>query len=67
MIRTANEINNEIILFHFLSSCCLNVIIYFYFEYEIASLICDEDKHNCVYFDEISNKILRNILNQKTT
>ena len=32
-------------------------------EDEIASLSCDEDKHHWVYFDEISQKILRNSLN----
>ena len=30
-------------------------------EDEIASLTCEEDKHHWVYFDEISNKILRNV------
>ena len=30
-------------------------------EDEIASLTCDEDKHHWVYFDEISQKILRNV------
>lgn len=30
-------------------------------EDEIAYLSCDEDKHYWAYFDEISNKILRNI------
>lgn len=30
-------------------------------EDEIISLACDEDKHHWVYFEEISNKILRNV------
>ena len=30
-------------------------------EDEISSLTCKEDKHHWVYFDEISNKILRNV------
>ena len=30
-------------------------------EDEIASLTCEEDKHHWVYFDEISQKILRNV------
>ena len=30
-------------------------------EDEIASLTCEEDKHHWVYFDEISNKIMRNV------
>ena len=30
-------------------------------EDEIASLTCVEDKHHWVYFDEISNKIMRNV------
>ena len=33
-------------------------------EDEIVSLTCDEDKHHWVYFDEISNKILRNVPNK---
>ena len=33
-------------------------------EDEIASLTCDEDRKHWVYFDEISDKILRNILKQ---
>ena len=37
-------------------------------EDEIASLTCEEDKHHWVYFDEISQKILRNVpdKNKKT-
>ena len=34
-------------------------------EDEIASLSCDENKHHWVYFDEISNKILRNVPDKK--
>ena len=30
-------------------------------EDEIASLTCEEDKHHWIYFDEISQKILRNV------
>ena len=30
-------------------------------EDEIASHTCEEDKHHWVYFDEISNKIMRNV------
>ena len=30
-------------------------------EDEISALTCEEDKHHWVYFDEISNKILRNV------
>ena len=30
-------------------------------EDEIISLACDKDKHHWVYFEEISNKILRNV------
>ena len=30
-------------------------------EDDIASLTCEEDKHHWVYFDEISQKILRNV------
>ena len=30
-------------------------------EDEISSLTCEEDKQHWVYFDEISNKILRNV------
>lgn len=29
-------------------------------EYDIASLTWDEDKHHWVYFDEISERVLRN-------
>ena len=32
-----------------------------YREDEISSLTCDEDKKHWVYFDEISEKILRNV------
>ena len=33
-------------------------------EDEIASLTCDEDRKHCVYFDEISDKILNSIPKQ---
>ena len=33
-------------------------------EDEIASLTCDEDKRHWVYFDEISEKILKNVPEQ---
>ena len=35
-----------------------------YREDEISSLTCDEDKKHCVYFDEISDKILKSIPKQ---
>ena len=31
-------------------------------EEELSSITCDEDKKHWVYFDEISEKILRNVL-----
>ena len=33
-------------------------------EDEFASLTCDEDRKHCVYFDEISERILKNIPKQ---